>query len=224
MTTDCLHQLIQQGYRTIGELEFTRLELDSNPTDVDCPSTSGYRLYHAEDRNSLAGLRVCRQVTDARRLAKFDCHGRYRPLKGAPDLQRGWVLELKDLASLHQAIDEFYPGALGMFIALQRGEIRRTPFRATVDRQSGMYRITQKIRTDEAEELVRAECRSDRKCLRTILWPIEPGQALNFLPDSKFDPLFDQTGAKRRTIPFLCLEPCNLLVAAARTVVKKRIK
>jgi sirohydrochlorin cobaltochelatase len=224
MITDCLHELIQQGYHTIGELEFASLESVSDSAHTGRNLLGGYRMYHTHDRNSLAGARVYQKIADARELAKYDDAGNYRPLKGAPNLRHGWVLELPDLAAVKQAIDQFYPGALGTFTALQRQEIRRTPLRETLNRQSGMYRITQKIRTVEAEQLVRAECRSDGKCLRTILWPIEPGQPLNFLPPSKFDPAFDQTGADRRTIPFLCLEPCNLLVAAARIAVKKRIK
>jgi hypothetical protein len=220
MITDHLQELIQQGCHAIGELEFA----GSNAARAGRGLNSGYRLYHAKDRDSLASARVYREVADAREIARFDGAGNYRPLKGAPNLPRGWVLELPDLASLKQALDQFYPGALGMSIALERDELRRTPFRETVNRQSGMYRITQKITTDEAEQLVRSECRSDGRCLRTILWSIEPGQPAKFLPESKFDPAFDQTGGNRRALPFLCPEPCNLLVAAARTVVKKRIK
>jgi sirohydrochlorin cobaltochelatase len=222
MISDHLRELIQQGYYAIGELEIA--ECKSNATYAGDNLGSGYRLYHAKDRDSLASARVYREVTAARELAKFDGAGNYRPLKGAPNLPRGWVLELPDLDALKQALDQFYPGALGMFTAFKRHELRRTPLRATVDRQSGMYRITQKISTDEAEQLVRSECRSDGRCLRTILWSIEPGEPAKFLPESKFSPAFDQTGANRRVIPFLCPEPCNLLVAAARTVVKKRIK
>jgi hypothetical protein len=82
-----------------------------------------------------------------------------------------------------------------------------------------MYRIAQKISTGQAEELVQKFCSSDGRCLRTILWGIEPDQSSAFLPPSKSDPSVDQTGEGRKVIPYLCLEGCNMLVAAARKVV-----
>jgi len=209
MIEDELTSLIQQGYQAIGELEFAT-------------TTHGFRLFHSDDRNSLSEARVYRCVTDARELAKYDRSGNYRPLKGAPNLSRGWVLELADLNSLKQAVDLFYPGAIGAFLAYRRGEAKRVPFRETLNRQTGMYRIAQKITTSEAEELIRTHCGSEEKCLRTILWQIEPNHPANFFPDSKSDPAFDQTGRGRCALPFLCLESCNLAVAAARRVVKKR--
>jgi len=210
MIKDELASLIQHGYHAIGELEFTA-------------TTHGFRLFHSDDRNSLSEARVYRCVTDARELAKYDRSGNYRPLKGAPNLSRGWVLELADLDSLKQALDLFYPGALGTFLAHRQGEAKSVPFRETVNRQTGMYRITQKITTCEAEGLIRDHCYSKGKCLRTILWQIEPNRPINFLPDSKVDPGFDQTGQGRCTLPFLCLEPCNLVVAAARLIVTDRV-
>jgi hypothetical protein len=40
------------------------------------------------------------------------------------------------------------------------------------------------------------------------------------LPPEKFDPAHDQTGRGENTIPLLCQEACNLLVAECRKVVK----
>jgi 4Fe-4S iron-sulfur cluster binding domain/DR2241 stabilising domain len=211
MITDDLGSLIQQGYNSIGELEF-----------VAAPP--GFRLFHTENKNSLGGARVFRRLTDARELAKYDRIGKYRPLKGAPNLPSDWVLELPDLDSLKEALNLFYPGAVGTLLAYRRGETKDIPFRETVNRQTGMYQITRKITTTEAEELVRSHCKSEGNCLRTILWKVEPNQSGNFLPDSKSDPEFDQTRRGRRALPFLCLEACNLTVAAARVVVKNRSK
>src|ERR1700736_2434952 len=104
MITDHLQELIQQGCHAIGELEFA----GSNAARAGRGLNSGYRLYHAKDRDSLASARVYREVADAREIARFDGAGNYRPLKGAPNLPRGWVLELPDLASLKQALDQFY--------------------------------------------------------------------------------------------------------------------
>ena len=45
---------------------------------------------------------------------------------------------------------------------------------------------------------------------------------LRLLPGTKFDPAYDQTGRGEVTMPLLCQEACNLLVAEARKVVKSR--
>jgi len=96
--------------------------------------------------------------------------------------------------------------------------------RQTLDRQTGMYSVAQKITPEQAEELVRRFCSSEGRCLRTILWAVEPKQIPQFLPPTKSDPLFDQTGEGRKVIPYLCLEGCNLLVAAARRAVLSQQK
>ena len=42
------------------------------------------------------------------------------------------------------------------------------------------------------------------------------------LPPEKFDPKQDQTGAGKSSIPLLCQEACNLLVAECRKIVTSR--
>ena len=81
--------------------------------------------------------------------------------------------------------------------------------------------MTRQLTEDQAQALVKEACRLDSRCLRTILWGIEENQSPDFLPSSKSDPTVDQTGQKRAALPILCLEACNLLVAAARTALKK---
>jgi hypothetical protein len=201
-----LGRLIRAGYQAIGELEFTK-------------TSNGYRLYHWTDRNRLAKARVLRSAEDAREVAKYDREGAYRPLKGAPNLPSGWVLELPDLDALSTALDYFYPAALGTWRAFREKDARAISLRQTLTRQTGMYRIAQKITSAQAENLVQEFCASNGRCLRTILWAIEPNQSAAFLPSTKSDPSFDQTGQGRNTIPYLCLEGCNLLVAAARKVI-----
>jgi hypothetical protein len=206
MSNDELRRLIQAGYRGIGELEFAE-------------TPEGYRLYHRTDRNSLAKARILRSPEDAREIARYDRRAEYRPLKGAPNLSSGWVLELQNLDALKRALDYFYPGALGMWRAFREANAPAVSLRQTLNRQTGMYRIAQKISTEQAENLVQKFCSSDGRCLRTILWGIEPDQRSAFLPSSKSDPSVDQTGEGRKVIPYLCLEGCNMLVAAARKVV-----
>jgi hypothetical protein len=208
MIRDELIRLIKVGYKALGELEFAE-------------SPRGYLLYHWADRDSLDEAQVYRSIEDARQIAKFDSSGAYRPLKGAPNLPRGWVIELTNIDALKRALDYFYPGAIGTWLAYQTGTERPVCLRKTLNRQTGMYRVTRRLTEDQAQELVNEACRSDSRCLRTILWGIEENRPPDFLPSSKSDPTVDQTGQKRAALPFLCLEACNLLVAAARTAVKK---
>jgi len=98
MISNELARLIREGYNALGELEFT-------------VSSSGYRLYHSADRNSLSEAQVYHSAEDARQIARYDASGAYRALKGAPNLPRRWILELADINDLKRAVDYFYPGA-----------------------------------------------------------------------------------------------------------------
>jgi hypothetical protein len=207
MIRDELARLIKDGYKALGELEFAE-------------SSAGYRLHHWADRNSLTGARKYCSVKDAREIAKYDSAGAYRSLKGSPNLPRGWVIELATIDELQRALDYFYPGAIAAWVAHRAGEATPVNLRQTLNRQSGMYRLTRKLTNEQARDLVREACNSESHCLRTILWGIEDGGQPDFLPPSKSDLEADQTGQNRAAIPFICLEACNLLVAKARSKLK----
>jgi sirohydrochlorin cobaltochelatase len=208
MIKDELADLLKNGYYALGELEFAK-------------SADGYRLYHWADRDSLTAARVYRSIEDARQIAKYDSSGAYRPLKGAPNLPRGWLIQLANIDGLKRALDFFYPGAIGTWLAHRTGKADPVCLRQTLNRQTGMYRKTRKLTEDQAQNLVKEACRSDSRCLRTILWGIEENRPPDFLPASKSNPSVDQTGQNRKALPYLCLEACNLLVATARTAMKK---
>jgi sirohydrochlorin cobaltochelatase len=169
-------------------------------------------------------------------IARYDDAGNYRPLKTAPTLRHGWRLELDTFEDVERALDHFYPGRLAIFRAWKTGQLRTTALRETLARQSGMYRVAAKISDSQINDVVANFCRSDGGCLRTILWGRdERGMtASTNLPREKFDPAFDQAARSSRrpvrdaraphgepaTVPLLCQEPCNLLVAECRKVVK----
>jgi sirohydrochlorin cobaltochelatase len=180
-------------------------------------------------------LKVFRNAEDAIEIAKYDDDGNYRPLKTAPDLRHGWRLELETLEELRRALDYFYPGRLAVFNAWKKGGLQTRPLRETLDRQSGMYRVAAKISDSQIDDLVADFCRSNGGCLRTILWKRDQEGAIASakLPKEKFDPGFDQVMASKppgsptpgttaipATVPLLCQEACNLLVAECRKVVK----
>ena len=184
-------------------------------------------------------LEIFQHPEDAIEIARYDDAGNYRALKTAPNLRHGWRMELRTSDDLKRALDHFYPGRLAIFIAWKTGRLRTTLLRETLDRQSGMYRIAAKISDAQIDDLVADFCRSNDGCLRTILWKRDQRGAIasTKLPKEKFDSTRDQvqtlveSGASAiakatadqailATIPLLCQEPCNLLVAACRKVVK----
>ncbi|HEY7002356.1 MAG TPA: DR2241 family protein [Candidatus Udaeobacter sp.] len=185
-------------------------------------------------------LEMFRNAEAAIKLARYDDDGKYRPLKTVPNLRHGWRMTLLTSDELRHALDYFYPSRLAIFVAWQRGRLRTTSLRETLNRQSGMYRVAAKISDTQVEDLVADFCRSNGGCLRTILWKCDrPGAiASTKLPTEKFDPAWDQVqalGTVPRSsalakatpdkaipaaVPLLCQEPCNLLVAACRQVVK----
>ena len=195
-------------------------------------------LCHRDDE-ALDVLEIFQDPEDATEIARYDDAENYRALKTAPNLRHGWRMELRTSDDLKRALDHFYPGRLAIFIAWKTGRLRTTPLRETLDRQSGMYRIAAKISDAQIDDLVADFCRSNDGCLRTILWKRDQRGAIasTKLPKEKFDSTRDQVqtlvdpGASAiakatadqailATIPLLCQEPCNLLVAACRKVVK----
>jgi sirohydrochlorin cobaltochelatase len=198
-------------------------------------------ICHRDDE-TLDELQTFRSAEDAIEIAKYDDAGNYRPLKTAPNLRHGWRLELDTLEQLRRALDYFYPGRLALFAAWRSDKLQTTPLRETLDRQSGMYRVAAKISDSQIDGLVADFCRSNGGCLRTILWKRDAlgTVASTKLPKEKFDPAHDQVEASAQpgssafaeatadrptpaTVPLLCQEACNLLVAECRKMVKDHI-
>ena len=204
-----LRDWLAAGLRCIGQIA------------IECRDDGSFTLAHRED-TTRADLAAHTRPEDAAELARFDDAGNYRPLKTAPNLRHGWRLTLENLAALRTALDLFYPGRLPAFFAFEKQELATTPFRETLGRQTGMYRIAAQISDRAADELVGNFCRSNGGCLRTILWRRDDAGALasTLLPGEKFEPLHDQTGFGQPVVPLLCQEACNLLVAEARKVVQ----
>jgi sirohydrochlorin cobaltochelatase len=189
-------------------------------------------LSHRDDADATQGLQKFSDPDDALEISRIDDAGHYRPLKTAPNLRRGWQLELADSGQLKLALDHFYPGRFAIIVARAKDRLYITSLRDTLGRQTGMYRIAANISDEQLDELVGDFCRSDGGCLRTILWKRD-GQgtvASTRLPPEKFDPAYDQALASGASpaisvhVPLLCQEACNLLVAECRKVVKSSAK
>lgn len=197
-----LSEWLGQHGDSIGELAIRSLD-------------GGWTLCHADDVASTT-LKISQRWEDARAIANYDDAGNYRPLKTAPTLQHGWLLKLQDIASLRLALEYLYPGMLGMWAAQTRGALSPVNLRDTLNRQTGMYRITQKITDEQADAMIGKMCHSKGGCLKSILWKISDVRSITTLPQEKFD----LSSIPANALPLICSEACNLLVAEARKVVK----
>jgi sirohydrochlorin cobaltochelatase len=163
---------------------------------------------HAEDQDR-KDLETFYDPHDAASLALHDDNGAYRPLKSAPNLKHGWCLRLASVADLHLALDFLYPAALANWRAFLRNEKIATPLRDTVNRQTGMYRVTGLITDEEAQGIVDSLCQPG--CMRCIQWPIPADAAPPEVP------------LREKEIPLLCTDACSLFIGEARRVVKARL-
>ena len=125
-------------------------------------------LCHRDDLGRDELVEYC-HAEHATEIARYDDAGNYRPLKTAPNLRHGWRLVLRSPAEVRLAIDLFYPARLAALSAFSSDRLVTTPFRDTLGRQTGMYRVAAKISDDDADALIANFCRSDGGCLRTIL-------------------------------------------------------
>lgn len=183
--TESLAAWLESGRTRIGQIAI-----------LETPD--GWELRHADDLGR-SDLAKAEGANAARHLANLDDAGAYRPLKTAPNLRHGWRLVLRDVDELRRALDYFYPAMAGVWLSHSLGELHAVPFRETLNRQTGMYRVTQKITDEQARTMIDSFCAG---CLKCRLWD---GQT----------PTDDGSN-----IPLLCHEVCNLLVAEARKVVK----
>lgn len=213
--TGALVKWLEAGCTQIGEIAIRKHRV-------------GFELRHHADE-VLEELSTWTRPEDARTLANLDADNKFRPLKTAPSLRRGWRLMLPDIASLRRALDYFYPAMLGVLLSHERRELQPVALRETLARQSGMYAVARKISDEQADELIGRFCKSERGdiahgfpgCLKTILWRISNETPIASLPAGKFDVSKNQVGNNAPALPMLCHEACNLLVAKARETVKK---
>lgn len=132
-------------------------------------------------------------------LSNHTGSGAFRPLKSAPTLRSGWRVIPASPADLELALGYLYPGALADWYARHERKATGIAYRDYVNRQTGMYRITQMLSDEQVADLAQAAC-DHRFCLKQRLWN---GPAL----DSENNPA-------KSIIP--CLEPCPMLLEFAR--------
>lgn len=182
-----------------------------------------FSLCHLEDEDARE-LQVYTNAEAARELARHNEAGEFRPIKTAPDLRRGWQLNLAGVESVLLALEFFYPAAVGMAMAEEAGTLRPVPLRSLLGRQTGMYRFANNITDEQACEIIGVKCRTSTHCLRRILFTLNEGQSLD---GGAMEKLSSAAGVVpkvldgKRAIPLLCMEACNHIVSAARTAARK---
>lgn len=177
-------------------------------------TTEGFALRHVDDAEA-TGLEEYREPADALDLGRYNEAGEYRPLKTAPDLRRGWCLRLANWEEVVRALEYFYPAMLGSLRAAEDGELRMTPLRETLERQTGMYAITKKATVEQIETVMAKRCADEGGCLKKVLWRVEHESPRIFPPHKLNLPT-------EGPLPMPCAEGCNLLVAALRKHLKAK--
>jgi sirohydrochlorin cobaltochelatase len=173
-----------------------------------------WRLRHVDDANVDTPLAAFSDPVAARDIATLDAAGSFRPLKSAPNLKRGWQLDLPDNETLHLALDFLYPAALGFMERARAGVIDPVTLRETLGRQTGMYRFANTITDEQAQEVVADVCDAS-KCLRCITWRLDEKQfQVAKVPPPDSDDI----------LPILCVEACTHVVSAARTAAQKKAR
>jgi len=188
-------------------------KLEEGPLRVGQIVIEGWTIRHAADARR-ADLEAFTGAVAARKLALLDDEGAYRPLKSAPNLRRGWILTLSSVREVHVALDYFYPAALGIWVDWGQGSAEGTSLRETLERQTGMYRVTRNITDAGAHRVVSEVCHPG--CIRRICWGLTRDVAIAGRPPEKCMP----ESVPSDSVPILCLEACCLVVGAAREYVK----
>jgi sirohydrochlorin cobaltochelatase len=186
----------------------------SQPSSIIFPTTAplpwqigeilveaGYELRHCSDAGR-TDLRELTSLAEIRELIRLDEAGNFRPLRAAPNLQRGWIYRARDEARLREALEYFYPAELANAALWREGQLAVAPWRETAERQTGRFRIVRELGEPEVREFVSGIC--ERGCLKRRLW----------------SPVAQEVTPAPNEIPLLCPEACNYFVGKAREKLK----
>jgi hypothetical protein len=140
----------------------------------------------------------------ARDVAKFDEHGRYRPLKTAPTLQTGWRFPELTSTEVLDVVEALYPATIANWHRERQGNLDVDHWEPAMARQSGIYGLIQTWNRGEGHEHVNRvarTCCADSECLKRREWQYDDETDL------------DVDGGDGT---FPCREPCSMVVSAAR--------
>lgn len=202
-----LAEAIAAGVRRIGQVSIK-------------PQAGGYLLRHIDDEGlDPSALELHEDPEAARDISTWAKDGHYRFTKGELSLIRGWLLKLESAEQLKQALDLFYPAAVGLHFARQDGRIEVEHLRAKLNRQTGMYRFARNLSDAGAQRLVKEVCGPGNCCVKKILWQIDETTPLEDSEASRYEGVVGDIDPGA-AIPLLCREACNHFVAEARKASK----
>ena len=212
-TASKLRDLLHSGIHRIGEIELLT-DLTGFP----------YVICHSQDAGlttgpAFGGLEIHHGPAAARDLSTYTEDGTYRFTKGQVNLKRGWVMVLANEEELRQALDQFYPACLSLFLAQQGGTLEIETLRDKLNRQTGMYRFARSISDAGAQQLVQQVCGPAHQCAKKILWKIDPQTPLDDSEASRFNGIPSDL-PESEAIPLICREACNHFVAECRKAAK----
>ncbi len=186
--------------REWGELSITATLTDADG-DSEKAGTRRYEIRHVDDADvSAADLDRYTDPLAARELGTYDERGRYRPLRTAPTLPSGWVIEDLDQHEVAEAVDAFYPATIANWHLEREGELDVSHWDETADRQTGIYAVIDEL-DEAAVNRIAASCCVDSQCLKRRQWDKDG--------ETELDP-------DRGDGVFPCREPCSVVIAAAR--------
>ncbi|MBC8125578.1 MAG: hypothetical protein H8M99_00310 [Gloeobacteraceae cyanobacterium ES-bin-144] len=208
-----LRNLIHSGIHRIGQLE-----LQTNVYGYL------YVICHWQDAElstepAFGGLEVHEGPADARDISTYSEDGAYRFTKGQTNLKRGWVMTLENEEELRQALDQFYPVALGLYLAKRDGRLEVENLRDKLNRQTGMYRFARTISDAGAQQLVQQVCGPAHQCAKRILWQLDDQTPLDDSEASRYNGI-PENFPEAQAIPLLCREACNHFVSECRKAAK----
>jgi sirohydrochlorin cobaltochelatase len=218
---DVIIDLVEQSERSLTEEVSTAPKIESAPALRDFVGAAcstgpwkigqvfierdhpGFALRHDEDCSIAAGeLRPLKSLAELREMILRDEKGEFRPLRAAPNLQRGWIMMARDGCELMTFLDYLYPAAMANWSLQEQTVLPITPWRETAERQTGRFRVVREINDAGVQELAAEVC--DRGCLKRRLW----------------SPCAQTVEPKPNEIPLLCPEACNYFVSKARAKMK----
>ncbi|NHN40232.1 hypothetical protein G9C85_01100 [Halorubellus sp. JP-L1] len=168
----------------------------------------GYRRYevrHVADADADPDDLVDHlEPREARDIAKFDAHDRYRPLKTAPTLVDGWRFPELTSAEVLELVETVYPATVANWHRERQGNLDVDHWESTMARQSGIYGVVQTWNRGEGTEHVERvanACCADSQCLKRREWQYDDDTELE---------------ADGGDGAFPCREPCSMVVSAAR--------
>jgi len=211
-----LAKLLHAGVHRLGEIEIQTTA--SSPRFALCHWQDAERLSEGAS-GGYGGLKAYSGPEAARELSLYAEGGQYRFAKGQMNLKRGWMMALHDEEELRQALDQFYPAAVGLHLASQHGTLEVENLRDKLGRQSGMYRLARTISDAGAQQLVREVCGPAHQCAKRILWRLDANTPLEHSEASRFNGISGDL-PPGEAIPLLCREACNHFVAECRRVAK----